>query len=182
MEDVKIKGNTIFLTVVGVAALLFAVAATTFSYFTAAVTKTQTENTISVQTASLTMNYDNGNAVTVTNLLPAGGITSKVVTIKNNHSTIGARYTLRWTGVSNTFVNKSDFTYAVNCTGGTTPPTKASAPMPSANDNILTNISIAGGVTHTCTISFSYPNTASDQSSDMAKAFSGNLDVVPNQI
>lgn len=182
MEETKLKGNTLFLVIIGVGTLLLAVAATTFSYYTATISKSNTANSISVQTASITMTYNNGSAVSVTNLMPGGSITSKSVTITNNHPSIAAKYSLNWINVSNVFTNKTHFTYTVTCSGEASLPGKASTELPSSAGNIIPTITISGGASHTCVLAMAYSNPASNQDEDQGKTFTANLDITPLSI
>lgn len=96
------KKNVVFLTVLAVATLLTAVVGTTFAYFTATVTgDTPAENTIT--TATLSVDYTDGNAINSTLIVPGTVIPSKTITVTNN-STVNVTYAINWVDLTNDFV------------------------------------------------------------------------------
>ena len=57
------KTNTLLLTVIGVATLLVAVIGATFAYFTAQISGSETTSTVKMNAGTLSINYENGNAI-----------------------------------------------------------------------------------------------------------------------
>ena len=64
------KGNTILLTIVGIATLLVAVVGATFAYFTAVLNNEETETSIKVISGSIGTVFEGGNIVTADNIWP----------------------------------------------------------------------------------------------------------------
>ena len=77
------KKNVVFLTVLAVATLLTAVVGTTFAYFTATVTNTNTPTASSITTADkLGITYDDGTTINGA-LIKPGWAKSKTITVTN---------------------------------------------------------------------------------------------------
>ena len=99
------KKNVVFLTVLAVATLLTAVVGTTFAYFTATVTNTNTPSATSVTTASdLGITYSDGDRIGMTNIVPGQYTDEKTITVTNNSNTTAVKYQITWSEVANTFV------------------------------------------------------------------------------
>lgn len=64
------KGNTILLTIVGIATLLVAVVGATFAYFTAVLNNEETETSIKVISGSIGTVFEGGETVTADNIWP----------------------------------------------------------------------------------------------------------------
>lgn len=183
----KSKGNTILLTVIGIATLLVAMVGATFAYFTATINSSNTSSSVQIQTATVAVSYDNGASVNVTGLMPGGTITDKVITI-GNATSYPAQITLRWaTGVSNTFTRPQDLTYSISCTG-TGAPSLTSTQMPATNAATptaiagFTDITLAASTTYTCTVSFVYAAEELNQNADQGKSFTGNFELVADRL
>ena len=102
------NGNTVLLTVIGVATLLVALVGATFAYFTATV-NVQSEQSVSVTTATPVGLKYVGAALTLTNAIPgdkAGDEGEITFTIENPEtSTVSQRYDL------NLIIDENEFTY-----------------------------------------------------------------------
>ena len=98
------KKNVVFLTVLAVATLLTAVVGTTFAYFTATVTNTNTPTATQITTASdLGITYSDGAEIGMTNIVPGQYTDEKTITVTNNSSTTAMHYQITWENVANTF-------------------------------------------------------------------------------
>ncbi len=185
IEERSLRKNNILLVVIGIATLLVAIVSATFAYFSATITKTDENSSIKIQTAALGITYNHGQAVLSEDLMPGGPINSKVVTVENN-TAYEVKYTLRWkAGVTNTFVNQPDLTYAVNCEGKDSQ-SKAKAQLPATNASgttpILTGVTLPANTTHTCTFDFEYLYKAEEQNADKGKSFVGNFEIIADQL
>lgn len=186
LEERSLRKNNILLVVIGIATLLVAIVSATFAYFSATINKTGDTNSIKIQTATLGIIYNHGDAVLAEDLMPGDPIDSKIVTVKND-TAYEVKYTLRWKeGVTNTFVNQPDLTYTVTCEGKDSQ-SKAKAQLPATNASgttpILTGVTLPANTTHTCTFDFEYLNhTEVDQSSDFGKSFVGNFEIIADQL
>ena len=129
-----------------------------------------------VETGTLSIVYTNGQEIRGEDILP-GWSETKTFTVENT-GTVEATYNINWEKLTNTFVNKQDLVLTLTSTngGGTLEETQISS---SGNHiGILTNITIAPGVTQTYTMTITYKNQNYDQSSDMGKQLIGKIEVL----
>ena len=156
--------------------LLIAGIASAFAWFSATVTGNDTAKGDVVETGSLSIVYTNGQELRGEDILP-GWSETKTFTVENT-GTVEATYNINWENLTNTFVNKQDLVLKLTSTngGGTLEETQISD---SGNHiGILTNITIAPGVTQTYTMTITYKNQNYDQSSDMGKELIGKIEVL----
>ena len=135
------KGQTIFLSVVGVATLLVAIVGATFAYFSVTVTGNENASSIKVVTATLTsVNFADGNTI---NLDPAypGAHADKTFTVTSDKTagatygsdTVGLEYYV-WLNVTDadlittlhTQSKDSEFNYSLSCSAADTGAVKTS--------------------------------------------------------
>ena len=97
------KKNVVFLTVLAIATLLTAVVGTTFAYFTATVTNKTTPTQTTVTTANaISVEYDDGAAVSLLNAVP-GASATKTFTV-TNEGTEAVTYNISMKDITNQFV------------------------------------------------------------------------------
>ena len=183
IEERSLRKNNILLVVIGIATLLVAIVSATFAYFSAIVTRTNEGTSVKIVAATIGISYNHGQEVVAEDLRPGDEIPDKVVTIQNTNTQYSAAYSLRWmAGLTNTFVNQTDLTYTVTCTG-TSAESKTSTPLPASGPvNILTGVTLPANTTHECTFKFNYAKTALDQNADQGKSFIGNFEIVADQL
>ena len=148
----------------------------TYSWFSAIVSGNETAKGDVVETGTLSIVYTNGQEIRGENITP-GWSETKTFTVENTGD-LEATYNINWENLTNTFVNKQDLVLTLTSTngGGTLEETQISD---SGNHiGILTNITIAPGVTQTYTMTITYKNQNYDQSSDMGKQLIGKIEVL----
>jgi len=185
LNERKERNNTVLLVIIATATLLVAMVGATFAFFSATVTKTGDTNSVKIQTATIGITYNHGNAVDVTDLMPGGPIDSKTVTIENTSTNYEARYTLKWAdGVVNEFTRQEYLTYLVTCIGDGAPThTRTQLPSTGSTVDILSNITLPANATHTCIFSFQYDYLEDgDQNADQNKTFTGNFEIVADHL
>ena len=155
------KKNVVFLTVLAVATLLTAVVGTTFAYFTATVSNTNTPTATTVTTASdLGISYSDGDQIGMSNIVPGQKTEEKTITVTNNSTSTAMHYQITWDQVSNSFSKGAsnttdDLVYSLTDGSGTNKiGTTGYASAATTNDYVTTTLgamtsgkaySVAGG-------------------------------------
>lgn len=123
------KKNVVFLTVLAVATLLTAVVGTTFAYFTASVAgNTSATPTVITTANNLGITYEDGAEVSPSTPVVPGWSQTKTISVTNNSTTNAIGYQIKWTAVTNGFVNgnangadgateSKDFVYTITKNG-----------------------------------------------------------------
>ena len=84
------KGNTILLTVIGIATLLIAVVGATFAYFSAVLSGNETDTTIRITSGTLATRFDGGEKIDIQGIYPRDAYWArKVFTITANVNSAG---------------------------------------------------------------------------------------------
>ena len=188
------KKNVVFLTVLAVATLLTAIVGTTFAWFSVSITNTSNVPTqTNIQTATLSLEYDDGSAVVTANKIVPGWSQTKTITVENK-SNIAVQYRIDWTGVSNNFVAETDttngnasvnnFVYAINASTTDTSDTgfhnsystSTDVAMPTTSTaTLVENVAIAAGKKHTYVITMKYNYGNYSQDVNQGKTFNGTF-------
>lgn len=200
------KGQTIFLSVIGIATLLVAIVGATFAWFSATVddSATRASNSVIVRAAELgTVTFRNGDTVTAPDIYP-GWSATKIVSIEADSDSTGeVPYVITLHVEANDFLTAGatqgyityDFT-AVASDGQGTPTAAGTMDSTDTSGNITTQAggtfdiitgtlpaSTANGnkaVTHTYTITFAFPELSIDQNSQQSKDFHAYLTASAN--
>ncbi|MEG1015635.1 MAG: TasA family protein [Bacilli bacterium] len=178
------KGQTIFMSVIGIATLLVAIIGATFAYFTASVTGNDKASSIIVNTATIaSIDFQDGPLITLPNALPGDSV-EKTFTIAlsgTEVTTVAMAYEVLFTTTNNGI---DDLNYTLTCTNAAGVPTTAginSLKTPLTNTKIGSGTFAAGVTaldrTHTWKIVVKFPETGSNQNSQQGKAFTGALQV-----
>lgn len=152
----------------------------TYAFFVAGLTSTGT-GTTTVNTKQLQDVVLTGNTYTsASNMLP-GESTTFTFTVKNPNSE-SLPYTLYWSNVTNTFVNKSDLILNLSYNDGTNTVTvindSNNVTFPTANDtNLGSSVTIGPNKTYTYTLTIKYKNTSNNQIADAGKTFGGTINL-----
>ena len=144
------KKNVVFLTVLAVATLLTAVVGTTFAYFTATVTNTNTPTATTITTASdLGITYSDGDAISMTNIVPGEYTAEKTITVTNNSTTTAMHYQITWDSVTNGFQQGSgstdDLVYSLTSGGTNKIGTTGYAAAATTNNYVTTTLGAMSG-------------------------------------
>ncbi len=183
------RGQSIFLSVVGVATLLVAIVGATFAYFSITVQGNEQASSIVVNTAVVgNVVFTDGDNVSISEIYP-GWSATKHFTVAN--TTEGATdlisYAIFLNVTTNTITSVADgaFKYTLTGTtskGGTTIALTDQVVPSTTGDNELSDAGVLNGVdTHSYTFVITLAETGSDQNAAQGKAFSGVLkvDVAP---
>ena len=175
------KRQTIFLSVVGIATLLVAIIGATFAWFSAQVTGNDTASSVIVQTATLGINYTNGNEIKLLNAIP-GANQQKTFTISaDENANTNQSYKIKWDIVDFDFADKSDLVYTLtgtgNDAGGTLVNVASKTEVPTSSAAIDGTGILAPTETHTYTLYVEFKETGSDQNSNQGKKFAGKIQV-----
>ena len=193
MEENKGNGgNTILLTVIGIATLLVAIVGATFAFFTAQITDGDKGSSIIIQTATLAITYNDGNNLVASGITP-GWSSTKTVTITNT-TNYPATYTFGWKAGLYNDVQSDELVYMMDCTVeaeaghndatlGTTPTGFAYKPVTYATtptvvkEDLLTNQTINAHNVITCALTFQFKEMNSQQNYNQTKTFYGTLEL-----
>ena len=203
MEERK-SGNTVLLTVIGIATLLVAIVGATFAFFTANITN-PVGSSIVIETATLEIKFTDGDKFDFMSAHPGNidGLgheaVSKTFTIENT-TNYDANYNLVWNMINHDVRQVNDeFQYKLDCsvTAGTgTAPTGFDFKYPestgvdltaidgtdsyTANDlSIQNKITIKANSTHTCVMTFRFKELNSAQKYNQGRHFYGQLKITP---
>ena len=158
------RGQSILLTVIGVATLLVSIIGATFAYFTVQVTGNNTASSINVKTADVAgVVFSDGPAITATNVYP-GYSKAKTFTIKseNGDASSNVQYIINLVTTTTTLsaasstANEVYYGLSGTKTGSGTVAatvTKANAPKTNTTTQIGTG-TLVGNETHTYTFKF----------------------------
>jgi hypothetical protein len=189
MENENIKntaGNTILLTVIGVATLLVALVGATFAYFTATVTNNSAQS-FSVTTASPVALVYTGGTLSLTNAIPGNSAQSSFTVQNPSSSTVAQTYDLSLVIDSNGFNTTdgaSQLVLSISASGTTsisllkstidlsdgTTAQKATTSTALVNDQ---RIAIGETQTYSLTLEFKELNKA--QNNNQGKSFSAHI-------
>lgn len=185
------KGQTIFLSVIGIATLLVAIIGATFAWFSVNVVGNDKASSIIVTTAVLgNITFTDGAAINLSNIRPETSPSEeKVFTIANNTS--GATETLTyqiWLNVTDNelpasaetgwFVHKLEPIEASNTGSGTTiSMTEVDVPNTLGETQLGENGTLVGVASHTYRYTIQLKESNTDQNAIQGASFAGVLQV-----
>lgn len=179
------KGQTIFLSVVGIATLLVAIIGATFAWFSATVTGNDTASSVVVETATIGITYTDGNEINLQNALP-GATASKTFTVAATRgSTIDQSYTINWDITAFNFANKADLVYSLTGTpdGDGTAVNKSETAMPtSTGTSEIGTGTLKPDESHSYNLTVTFKETGSDQNANQGKSFAGKIQVAADNV
>ena len=140
-----------------------------YAYFNAFVSSEGEKKTTVTTNVYEDIVISNTSVVSSNNLLPGESVsTSFDITNPNN---VSVCFDLLWNNVNNTFLSKNDLVVTLTKNGSEI--NLSNSIFPSANDEVLTSLSIKANTTDTYKLTVTYKETDVDQSADMKKTFSG---------
>lgn len=180
------RGQSIFLSVVGVATLLVAIVGATFAYFSITVQGNEQASSIAVTTKVVgNVIFTDGDNVSITDIYP-GWSATKHFTVAN--TTVGAddviSYAVLLNVTTNTITDAANGAFKYSLTGttshsGTTIAlTDVVVPSTAGNNELSDDGVLNGEDTHTYTFVIELEETGSDQNAAQGKSFSGVLQVI----
>ena len=180
------KGQTIFLSVIGIATLLVAIVGATFAWFSISVSGNANASSIVVTTAKLgSVEFTDGAAITLTNIKPTTEATTKTFTVANTDSaaTETIEYKIGLVIDTNTLTAVADgaFTHELTgvsdkTSGAGTLVSVAKEAVPTAS-KILGNGSLIGYEKHTYTYTIQFAETNKDQNAAQGAKFGAKINV-----
>jgi len=184
MEERR-NGNTVLLTVIGVATMLVALVGATFAYFTATV-NTTSQQTVSVTTKSVTaLEYKSNGAISLLNAVP-GRSANSTFTVENKDTSVAQSYDLTFKVDGNTFNNTNGsnqllVTITVASTGANTPSLSGWTNKDYTNGveddaPIVGDQRINAGEKHTYTVTVNFAELNASQNANQGKSFSAHIE------
>ena len=174
--DEKERKTRVVLVVITTLTLLIMIAGTTFAYLNATVTGNETASSVLLKSSTLGIMYDSGP--TFTAILKPGDSATKTFTVTN----IGdnpVMYNVVWVDVFNGIIN-DELEFSVDgivASGTGSASSKALAPTPTTNEDMLSNITINGNTVHVFTLTVKLKNLATLQDYNLDKTFSARIQI-----
>lgn len=182
------KGQTIFLSVVGIATLLVAIVGATFAWFSATVTGNDTASSVTVQTATIGITFTDGNELSIPNALPGSYKTKTFTVAAAEGSTIDQNFAINWDVLKFDFVNKEDLVYELSGVSSLTEDagtlvTKTETAMPTEVGTAeIGKGTVKPNETQTYTLKVTFKETNSNQNSNQGRNFTGKIQVAAENI
>ena len=165
------KGQTIFLSVIGIATLLVAIIGATFAYFTTSMGGTQ--GTVKATTAKIGAASFTAQSVSGTAVLPGQTSEAKTVTVELEPSDYDVKYTCTLNMTENPL---TDLTLTV---AGTNAQTTVNGKLKTgATNTVIASGTLAKSATKqtaTMTYTLSFPETGADQGTQQGKTIAGTV-------
>lgn len=182
MDDVK--GQTIFLSIIGIATLLVAIIGATFAWFSITVTGNDSPSDIVITSGNLgQVSFVDGTNIEINNLMP-GSYTTKTFTISQTDPSATGKiaYNIVLNVKSNTLTPaaKGQFVHSLKSSGNSNGGTLANL-LPTAvptQSMVIGSGVIEGYEVHTYEYTIGLNNVDEDQNDAQGKVFSGYLSVV----
>lgn len=181
------KGQTIFLSVIGIATLLVAIVGATFAWFSISVSGNDKASSVIVTTATLgSVAFTDGNEISLKNIRPeTTPNASKEFTVANTNAsaTEDVTYKIELVVDTNTLTPAADgqFVHALSgksskTEGAGTLVTVAETAVPETTTELGQGI-LKGYETHTYTYTIQFKENSKDQNAAQGKAFGAKLQV-----
>lgn len=193
MEKAK-KKNGLIILILGIVTVLIALIGATFAYFSAVITKTNGDQSVTISTLQIDgLIYTAGNIINLENAVP-GAHDSTTFKIENPNASVNMTYSLRLVVLKNEFTNEDgDGQLLIKISGGALSDTKtldltdgsvfANATevetIPDSNYlEIVSNASILADSTDNYTLSVEFVNFPdSAQNTNQGKSFAAYIEV-----
>jgi len=178
------KGQTIFLSIIGIATLLVAIIGATFAWFSITVTGNENPSDIVITSGTLgQVSFVDGTNIEIDNLMP-GNYTTKTFTVSqtDTQATGKIAYNIVLNVKANTLTPNANhqFVHSLKSSGNTnggTLATLTSSEVPTKSIVIGSGV-IEGYEVHTYEYTIGLNNINEDQNQAQGKQFSGYLSVV----
>lgn len=162
------KGQTIFLSVIGIATLLVAIIGATFAYFTTSMGGTQ--GTVKATTAKLGSSSFTAESVNAKAVLPGWTSEAKNVTVTLGESDVDVSYTCVLTMTANPL---TDLKLAVAGDNAVAAATKTLATGES--ETKIAEGTLKSGESKTMTYTLDFPETGADQNAQQGATIAGTV-------
>ena len=180
----EVKGQAIFLSIVGICTLLVAIVGATFAWFSITVTGNENPTDIIINSGTLgQVNFNDGTAIDIKSLMP-GVFTTKTFTVSQTDPTATGKisYNIVLNVKANTLtpVAQGAFVQSLKSSGNTNGGTLASLQEGEVPENsyIIGSGVIEGYESHQYEYTIGLKNLNVNQNAAQGKTFSGYLSVV----
>ena len=180
----EVKGQTIFLSIVGICTLLVAIVGSTFAWFSITVTGNENPTDIIINSGTLgQVNFNDGTAIDIKSLMP-GVFTTKTFTVSQTDPTATGKisYNIVLNVKSNTLspVSEGAFVHSLKASGNNNGGSLATLneSLVPENSYIIGSGVIEGYETHQYEYTIGLKNLNVNQNAAQGKTFSGYLSVV----
>ena len=183
------KGNTVLLTVIGVATLLVALVGATFAYFTATVNNNRNQSVTITTATGAQLQYTTTDQIALSNAVPSASDTGKfTVTNPSQNNTVTYTYDLDLIVTINEFVTTEGtgqltFVITPSSTGSNTPTlvnygtTTDMTAVQAGTYHVVADQTIAVGETQTYDSVLTFVDTNSSQNTNQGKSFAAHFDI-----
>lgn len=193
-QEERKNGNTVLLTVIGVATLLVALVGATFAYFTATADNTKNQSVTITAGKATQLTYSTKNQIALTNAKPKDSDTGEFI-VKNGDANNNYTYDLDLVIVSNTFNNLDGngqlmLSFSATTAGGTggAAPTLVNLSSPTditqsayktagAKIKLVDDQRIVKNETHTYSSNLEFVEISREQNSNQSKSFAAHVDI-----
>ena len=145
--------------------LVITITATSYAYFSAAVTGSSTDNVVT--TGSMEIEFTDGPDVSLDNALP-GQYIEKTFSVKNS-GTVDTSYDIYLSDLINDFTDTSDLVYTLTSNDGGQ--NIIETEMPTASTMIVSSKSLPVNATHNYTLRITFKETNDNQDDNKGKTF-----------
>ena len=146
------RNKTLILSILGTLLLASIAIAGSYAYFVANVTGNKDTNNVVITNGVMSLEYKDGDEITLDNAIPGSSVT-KTFTVKNTGN-VATNYTIYFSELVNSFVDKTDLVYTLSSTDGGK--SVAQTQVPDSNIAMVSNYSIAAGKTHTYSLTITF--------------------------
>ena len=167
----------IFISSIGVAIILAFMATATYAYFTLEIEGEGKDISLKTFNKNMEITYTDTSNVTLVNAY-TGDMISKTFTVKNTGN-VDVYYNVTFEDVVNNFEKPEELVYSIEETGENAYRNDSS--LPTSDSIILSDIKIPVGETHYYVLIIKFLDKGIDQTYNMNKTFSTNINIVPSE-
>lgn len=167
----------IFISSIGVAIILAFMATATYAYFTLEIEGEGKDISLKTFNKNMEITYTDTSNVTLVNAY-TGDMISKTFTVKNTGD-VDVYYNVTFEDVVNNFEKPEELVYNITETGGSA--YRDDSALPTSDSTILSDIKIPVGETHYYVLIIKFLDKGIDQTYNMNKTFSTNINIVPSE-
>ena len=168
------KGQTIFLSVIGIATLLVAIVGATFAWFSATIAGNESASNITVTAARIANAvFEETNTVTATNALPGWSDSKEFTVSRPAGSSVSQNYVITL-GYTNSGITDLYYVLTKNAVKGSETQISASAATITIDTGTFSS---ADAETNTYSLLFKFKETGADQNAQQGKNFTGLIQV-----
>ena len=174
------KGTKIKVVIITILLMLTAIAGISYAYFSIQVIGNEEASSVTISTATLSLEYTDGVTISGSNIYP-GWNETKTISVENT-GTVTSDYIIKWRELTNGIIN-GELVMSATCVASTGSCSALPERAVHSSNTEITDaymygpITIPAGVTHTYTVTFAFKETSSNQNYNQGKTFSGTLNI-----